>query len=102
MSLPNDVLSTNLLELSNLYTLQNLLLQIQTNLILITQGQTGRSITVNGASLFQLAAEYYEDATLWTVIASANNLVDPYIPVGTPVSLIIPLTTIDNGGVLPS
>ena len=32
-----------------------------------------------GDDLFRVAAEYYLDATAWTLIARANNLWDPLI-----------------------
>ena len=40
------------------------------------------TITVNSPNLFNLASQYYGDPSLWTVIAKANNLLDP-IQMGT-------------------
>lgn len=37
------------------------------------------TVTVTGGTLFSLAAQYYGDATMWTVIAAANNLSDPWL-----------------------
>ncbi len=37
-----------------------------------------KTITVAGGNLYQLAAQYLQDATLWTLIASANNMSDPF------------------------
>jgi len=65
--------------LNNLYLMQSLLTNMQTNVYLISQGATGQTITVNYANLFQLAAQYYGDATLWTAIAEANGLTDPVV-----------------------
>lgn len=99
MSLTADQLAENLKELSNLYNIEALLIQIQRNITLINQGLIGRTITVNGGSLYALAAEYYSDATLWTVIANANGLVDPELPAGVSMTLSIPQQTVDNGGI---
>lgn len=37
-----------------------------------------KTITVAGGDLYRLAAVYYGDATLWTVIAQANGMSDPF------------------------
>ena len=37
-----------------------------------------KTITVAGGDLYHLAAVYYRDPTLWTVIAQANNMSDPF------------------------
>ena len=97
----NDQLATDLQGLSNAYVMQNLLLQLQENLVLIQQGGSGTTIVVNGANLYQLAAQYYNDATQWTTIAKANGLPDPFIPAGAPVTLIIPAQTKANTGGVP-
>lgn len=99
-TLPNDQLAIALLQLSNCYIMTNLMANMQTNLDLISQGANGATIQVNGANLFQLAAKYYADATLWTTIASANNLTDPVIQPGTQIAITIPANTTNNGGVL--
>lgn len=99
MSLDNAQLSTNLSNLSNLYEIQAQLIRIQKNLVLISQGATGKVITVNGGSLYSLAAQYYGNANLWTTIAKANGLVDPEIPAGDAIILVIPPTTTDTGGI---
>lgn len=46
------------------------------------------TITINSGNLFQIAAQYYNDATLWWLIASANGLNDFLIT--TPMTLVIP------------
>lgn len=102
MTLPTDQLSDNLDKLSNLYILQSLLVQMQTNIALVSQGADGQKITVNGANLYQLAAQYYGDASLWTTIAKANNLVDPFVPSGTAITLAIPAQTNDTQGIYQS
>jgi len=75
----SDKVSTQLQELYELYTLNYVLDQMSTNLLLISQGSTGQIINVTNANLFALAAQYYGDATRWTTIAQANNLDDPFI-----------------------
>lgn len=47
-----------------------------------------QTITVTNGNLFQLAAQYLNDATQWIRIAQQNGLTDPQI-VGT-VTLTIP------------
>jgi len=103
MKEPNDQLAIDLEGLSNAYILQNLLVQLQTNLDLIQQGAAGTTISVNGGSLYQLASQYYNDATQWTTIAQANGLTEPFLRVGVVTKLVIPSQTKANsGGVLTS
>jgi hypothetical protein len=47
-----------------------------------------QQITVLGADLFRLAAQYYGDATQWNRIALANGLTDPLVQ--GPITLTIP------------
>lgn len=58
------------------------------NTQLINQGVNAKEITVSGTTLFRVAAEQYEDATLWTYLAQVNNLSDPTITI--PVTLMVP------------
>lgn len=53
-------------------------------------------ITMMNANLFALAAQYYNDATQWVLIALANGLKDPFVP--GQVTLIIPANTTSTGG----
>jgi nucleoid-associated protein YgaU len=102
-ALTNDEVAVQLEQLTNLYLLNNILLEIQKNLNFLLQGSQGTIISVNGANLFQLASKYYGDWTLWTSIANANGLIDPLIlpnKTGTPINLIIPQNPKDTGGVL--
>jgi len=96
----NEVLAENINTLALMYQLQNVLLLMEKNLNLILSGSNGTVITVNGGSLFQIAASYYGDATLWTTIAIANGLSDPELPVGEAMTLSIPLTASQIGGVV--
>lgn len=96
----NDVTATGLEELSNLYVLQGILIEMQKNILLIEQGYTGETISANNVSLYTLAAKYYGDATKWTTIANANNLTDPQIPSGLTQRLIIPSIAKDSNGIL--
>jgi len=93
-------LSTELNSLALMYQLQSVLITMQKNINLISTGANGTIVTVNGGSLFTLAAKYYGDATLWTTIARANGLTDPELPNNMPLSLVIPQTTTNTGGVL--
>lgn len=58
------------------------------------------TITVTGANLFRLAAQFYGDATQWNRIAAANGLWDFLVP-GT-MTLVIPAPnpSAGNGGIL--
>ena len=38
-----------------------------------------------GSTLFHIAAEYLNDATLWYRLAIVNNLRDPFISTSTPI-----------------
>lgn len=57
-----------------------------------------RTVTVAGANLMQLAAQYLGDATQWNRIAQLNGLFD-FIVAGV-VTLKIPNPGVSNGGVL--
>jgi len=62
-----------------LYHLQDVLSRLNKN---VTSGQAAngvRSVTLAGGNLYQIAAEQYGDASLWTSIADANNLDDPQL-----------------------
>lgn len=96
---PSNELSQDFLNQSNAYLLKAVLTQIQTNLNLVRAGLSGQTLVVNGANLYQLAAKYYGDASLWTTIAKANGLVDPVIKSGTVISLVIPSQTTDTDGI---
>jgi len=75
----NYAQAINITALGNLYALQSVLQQLYTNINLIENGSQGQLVTVTNANLYALAAQYYGDATLWTAIAEANGLNDPYI-----------------------
>lgn len=40
--------------------------------------------------LTQIAYKYYGDSKLWWLIADANNLIDPFVPLANGRNLIIP------------
>ncbi len=96
----NDVIASDLNAIANLNLLSNILIEMQKNLTLINTGVSAQVITVTNANLFQLAAQYYGDATEWTTIANANNLVDTMTPQGVTMPLIIPSVPIPSGGIL--
>lgn len=98
MTLPNNVIATDMNQLYALYTLQAVLQQIYINLALISEGAAGQEITVANVSLYALAAKYYGNANCWTVIAEANGLTDPMV-IGT-MTLTIPSSAMSTGGIL--
>lgn len=62
-----------------LYSLQNVLSRLNKN---VNSGQTAdgvRTVTQSGGSLYQVASDQYGDASLWSSIASANDLMDPQL-----------------------
>lgn len=62
-----------------LYNLQSVLGRLNKN---VNSGQTAdgvRSVTLSGGNLYQVASDQYGDASLWSSIASANNLTDPQL-----------------------
>jgi hypothetical protein len=89
MSEPLNEQAKDMDTLSNLYKLQSILTNMNTNIILIEEGATGQSITVNNANLYQLASQFYGNANLWTTIAEANGLVDPYVTGGSVMAVSI-------------
>lgn len=62
-----------------LYSLQNVLGRLNKN---VNSGQTAdgvRTVTQSGGNLYQVASDQYGDASLWSSIASANDLTDPQL-----------------------
>lgn len=55
-----------------------------------------KTIIVAGGNLFEIAANYLQDATQWIRIAQANNLSDPVLTGVT--TLIIPDVNLTLGG----
>lgn len=49
------------------------------NIDLINTGINAKSITVSNTSLYRIAANEYQDATLWTYLADVNKIDDPVI-----------------------
>lgn len=76
--------------------LQAFLGRIANNLAAITASPN--TVTLAGGNLFALADQEYGDPTDWTAIASANGLTDPFVT--GPVTLVIPPSVADTGGVL--
>lgn len=68
----------------------NLSTQLATMNNLLNQGTVAQqtTITATNPNLMTLATQYYGDASLWPLIAQANNLQD-FLPIGT-FSLVIP------------
>ena len=62
-----------------LYSLQNVLGRLNKN---VQSGQTAdgvKTVTLSGGNLYQVASDQYGDASLWSSLASANNLTDPQL-----------------------
>lgn len=62
-----------------LYDLSNVLDRVNKN---VRTGQTAdgvRTITLSGGNLYQVASDYYGDATLWDSIATVNGITDPQL-----------------------
>jgi hypothetical protein len=77
----NNVLTQadGLTSLTALYNLHNTLTRTEKN---VSAGQAAdglRTVTITGGTLYQVASQQYGDPTLWTSIASANNLTDPQL-----------------------
>lgn len=62
--------------------------RMEKNIGLINNGLNAKYINVSDTTLYQVAAEEYQDATLWTYLADVNNLIDPDIT--TNITLVIP------------
>lgn len=67
-------------ELTNLYKIQFELDRMLKNLALINNSPNAEKIILANANLYELAAKYYGDWTLWQVIQKANNLTDFIVP----------------------
>lgn len=89
----------DMLEYWQLYQVQYFLDRIEANLNLINSAPNSQIITVVGGNLFDLAKQYYGDATQWVLIAKANNLTDPMIN-GSAQLIIPPWNGVDTGGIL--
>lgn len=99
-NIPNDILADKLIQQAQMYQLLGLVGKINRNLDLIINGGNGAEVELFTANLFQMAAKEYGDAMKWTVIAEANNLYDPMINSPTPITLVIPKSGKDTGGVI--
>lgn len=69
-------------QVANLYQLDAKLQRMQLNLYLIDRAPNAQTVTVTGGNLYALASKYYDDPSLWNVIAQANGLTDPVL-IGT-------------------
>lgn len=58
-----------------------------------------RSVTVAGGNLFQTAAQYLGDATLWIYLAELNQIKDPFIQAVTVLTLPA-ASNLEGGGVV--
>lgn len=74
--------------LSYLYSLHSVTGRIEKNVQAGNTADGVKTITVSGGTLYRVASTQYGDPTLWTAIASANNLTDPQLSGIT--TLVIP------------
>ena len=68
----------------------------------VAKANAARLVRVSGTTLFQVAADYLNDATQWYRIAQLNGLSDPWISDVTVLQLPsqLPTTARGNGGIL--
>jgi len=64
---------------ADLYALRSTLARMSTNVSTANQGNTPKTVTVNGGTLYSVAAKVYGDASKWRQIATANGLTDPVL-----------------------
>lgn len=57
-------------------------------------------VRVSNTNLYRLAADHLGDATLWTYIAEANGLIDPWVVPLTEIRIPDPQGLVSTGGVL--
>lgn len=66
------------IQLPPLYEYHAIMGRMSANMMVLgANGPTAKTITIGGGSLQQVAAQQYGDATLWPIIAQANNISDP-------------------------
>lgn len=99
--LPDLALKSELAQqLDYLNQIQDLLnAYIIKNILLVGASPAAQSVTFINPNLYRVAVQYYGDANLWTVIASANNLTDPNLT-GMYTLLIPPKPSTGSGSVL--
>ena len=93
--------------LLNLYNLKNILEVMQQNISLLVSGTQGQNLTQASGNLFQMASDYYGDATLWGTlvqantaqILDANGFISPNI-IGINTILYPPIPTQPVGGII--
>jgi len=80
--------SEQLSQLNAAYEIAYSLERMYKNILLINAGVNAKQINVNNTTLFQVAVQEYDDATLWTYIAQVNGLID--FEIASPITLNIP------------
>jgi hypothetical protein len=90
----------DLIELDQLYTIQNLLnAYVIKNFLLIGQAQDARAETYINPNLYSVAVQFYGSVDYWPVLAKANNLTETQLT-GTYTLLIPPLPSVNTGSIL--
>jgi hypothetical protein len=82
--LPPNKLSTKLISLTKF---TNNWIVVQKN---FNRGQSPKTISLNGASLFDIASQFYNDPSLATALQIANGLSSTQLPSGILTSIILP------------
>jgi len=93
--------------LANLYNLKNILEVMQQNVNYLVSGTQGQNLTQSSGNLFEMAASYYGDATLWGTLVQANmpevldanGFINPNI-IGINTLLFPPKPTQPKGGII--
>lgn len=80
--------SQEIQQLSALYEISFALDRMYKNILLINSGFNAKTIEASNTTLFQIASEEYQDATLWTYLADVNNLLD--FNIMETITLIVP------------
>jgi len=73
------------------------LARMQSNIAAGSPGASAKLIAVNGGNLQSIAAQQYNDATLWPAIAKLNGLTDPVLSAGA-ATIEIPSMAVAQGG----
>lgn len=94
--------------LQQFFTAQGILSNLQVIASNLGSGFSAKSVQVIGGSLFGIAAKFYGDPSLWTVLATANNLTSVYLSNQKATTLKIPSQPVTppqastNNAILPN
>lgn len=83
-----EYVSQNAYILNSTYEISFSLQRIYKNILIINSGINSKTIYASNTTLMAIAAEEYQDGSLWTYLAQVNNLQDFLIDI--PRYIIIP------------